>query len=102
MRKSIKFSSLLSRFIAAFPLIMIVLLGFLTLQTGKSYAQSGCQFGISKRATPSDGTLFTFDVTGATNTTGFDLAGGGDAGLLITGGTTAVIVEEVPSGWALI
>lgn len=74
----------------------------MSIQPGKSYAQPAtCNVAIFKRATPSDGTLFTFDVTGAINTTGFDLVADDDAGVIIAAGGTAQVVEEVPAGWRL-
>lgn len=92
----------LSRIIVSFLIVTIAVVGFLTVQTVRSYAQPAtCNVAVFKRATPSDGTLFTFDVTGATNTAGFDLVDGDDGGVVISAGSTAQVVEEVPVGWRL-
>ncbi len=89
-----------SRIIAIFFIFALVMTGLL-MQPGTSYAQPvGCEVGILKEATPSDGTVFTFVVTGA-NIPGFDAASGEGAGLVVQGGVTAEIVEEPQEGWVL-
>ena len=75
--------------------------GFLTIHPVRSYAQLCCEVSINIEAIPSDDTVFTFDVTGAIDTTGFDQISGNGKGLAILAGNTADIVEEVRDGWVL-
>jgi hypothetical protein len=94
-------SFILSRFIFSFFILSVITAGVLTIEAGKSYAQVGCEIAIIKRATPSDGTAFTFIPSGTLNDTPFDLVSGQGDGIAILGGNTADIVEEVPDGWVL-
>ena len=90
-----------SRNIAVFLMFIFVIASFLTMLPEKSYAPPvGCEVGITNEAIPSDGTVFSFVVTGA-NIPGFDAASGEGAGLVVQGGVTAEIVEEPQEGWVL-
>jgi hypothetical protein len=91
----------LSRVFVFSCLFAVITAGFLTIEAGKSYAQVGCEVAIIKRATPSDGTVFTFVPSGTVDDTPFDLVADQGDGIAIFGGNTADIVEEVPAGWVL-
>ena len=100
MRYTIKPSFNYFRSIAAFFIFTFIFAGVLTIQPGRSYAQVGCEIGIVKSASPSDGTIFTFVATGA-NEDGFELADGEGKGLVILGNNTADVVEVAQDGWML-
>jgi len=90
-----------SRIIIAIVMVISVIAGVLTIEPGMSYAQPvACEVGILKEAIPSDGTVFSFVVTGA-DVTEFELVNGQGAGLVVQGGVTAEIVEEPQEGWVL-
>ncbi|HKQ32382.1 MAG TPA: hypothetical protein VJV40_04190, partial [Thermodesulfobacteriota bacterium] len=90
----------LSRFIAGFFVFIFIFVLFMTIQPGRSYAQIGCEVGITKVGIPGDPTVFTFVTTGA-DVSEFGLENGEGQGLVVPGGVTATVVEEVPNGWVL-
>ncbi len=89
------------RSIAAFFIFTFIFAGVLTIQPGRSYAQVGCEIGISKVATPDDGTEFHFVVTGPASSPEFDLVSGDGKGLTSPAGSSVDIVEDPLSGWVL-
>jgi hypothetical protein len=91
----------LSRYIFSFFILSVITSGFLTIETGKSYAQIGCEVGINKVGIPGDPTVFTFVTTGA-DVAEFGLENGEAQGLVVPGGVTATVVEELPPGWVLV
>ena len=91
----------LSRIIFTLFIFTVITAGFLTIEAGKSYAQIGCEIGITKAGIPGNPTVFTFVTTGA-DVEEFGLENGESRGLVVLGGVTATIVEEVPAGWVLV
>jgi hypothetical protein len=91
----------LSRFIVGFSVFIFIFALFMTLQPGKSYAQVGCEVGIDKVGIPGDPTVFPFVTTGA-DVSEFALENGEAQGLVVPGGVTATVVEELPPGWVLV
>jgi len=91
----------LPRFIGGFFVFIFVFGLFMTIQPGRSYAQIGCEVGITKVGIPGDPTVFTFVTTGA-DVAEFGLENGESQGLVVPGGVTATVVEELPPGWVLV
>ena len=80
--------------------IIFIAAGFVTIHPGKSFGQ-GCEIGISKVATPDDGTEFHFVATGPASEPEFDLVSGDDEGLTSPAGSSVDIVEDLFGGWVL-
>lgn len=100
MMKSTIAGSVLSRFTYSLPVVVIVLMGLIVLHPETGRAQPGCEVSINKVGIPGDPTVFPFVTTG-TDTDEFGLENGEELGLVIKGGVTATIVEDLPEGWLL-
>ncbi len=81
--------------------IIFIAAGFAAIHPGTSYAQIGCEIGISKVATPDDGTEFHFVTTGPASSPEFDLVSGDGKGLTSPAGSSVDVVEDLLSGWVL-
>ena len=100
MLKSTITGSIFSRFIYSLPLFLFVLTGLIVLHPEIGRAQPGCEVSINKVGIPGDPTVFPFVTTG-TDVDQFGLENGEGLGLVIKGGVTATIVEDLPEGWLL-